>query len=121
MTEQVQFTITEAAKLAGISRQTLYRNYINTGVISVTKIDSKVHIELTELIRVFPNLSRPSDSIVTPDDTTETMYLTRENELLREQLQQAKEREEWLKLQLEKTTHLLEDKAVKRKKFLGIF
>jgi hypothetical protein len=41
--------------------------------------------------------------------------------VLKNQLAEAKEREEWLKLQLEKTTHLLEDKTVKRKKFLGIF
>ena len=121
MSEQAKFTITEAARLAGISRQTLYRNYINTGVISVTKSDGKVHIELNELIRVFPNMSRQNDNEVTPGDTAEAVYLTRENELLREQLRQAQEREEWLKLQLEKTTHLLEDKTVKRKKFLGIF
>ena len=37
--------------------------------------------------------------------------------ILEQQLAEAKEREEWLKLQLEKTTHLLEDKTVKRKKF----
>lgn len=37
----------------------------------------------------------------------------------------SKQREEWLKLQLERTTHLLENKQepekLKRKKFLGIF
>ena len=71
------------------------------------------------------------DSNVLPDDTVKhsntldnTTNTPDKDELiavLKNQLAEAKEREEWLKLQLEKTTHLLEDKTVKRKKFLGIF
>jgi hypothetical protein len=40
-------------------------------------------------------------------------------------LREAREREEWLRVQLEKTTQMLEHKGAepeqKRKKFLGIF
>ncbi len=107
-----------------ISRQTLYRNYINKGVLSVTKKDGGVFIELVELLRIFPDVTLDVSEVrhnATLGDTDGTVYLTRENELLRNQLRQAQEREEWLKAQLEKTTQLLEHKTLKRKKFLGIF
>ena len=42
--------------------------------------------------------------------------------MLEAQLVEAKQREEWLKQQLDKTTNLLEHKPeINRKKFLGIF
>ena len=49
--------ITEAAKLAGISRTYLYKKYINTNKISVS-VDAKGNkqIETSELLRVFGEL-----------------------------------------------------------------
>jgi len=54
-------TITEAAKLAGISRAHLYNRYIKTGAISVSK-DSRdrPYIDTSELLRVFGELSNTS-------------------------------------------------------------
>ena len=124
MGEQTRFSVTDVAKLVKLSRQTLYRNYINKGVLSVTKKDGNTYIELVELLRVFPDVTLDVSEVqhnVTQGDTIGTAYLTRENELLRNQLRQAQDREEWLKAQLEKTTQLLENKTFKRKKFLGFF
>lgn len=120
-------TASEAAKLAAISRQHLYREYINTGKISVTKENNKTLIDISELIRVFPNL-KINDN-VTPLDTNHDKIVT----MLEKQLAEAKEREidykkqeEWYKSQIDELRHqtnrLIEDKTPKtRRKVFGIF
>ena len=121
-------SITQAAKLAKISRSTLYNKYINTGMISVETVEDKKLIDMSELFRVFNN-NITQDSNDTPINTVAYSVEQAENtakdkiiSLLERQLQEAKEREEWFKQQLEKTTHLLEDKTPKpRKKLFGIF
>lgn len=52
-----KLTISEAARQVPISRKTLYKNYIQTGKISVEQ-DEKGNpkIDSSELIRVFPGL-----------------------------------------------------------------
>ena len=120
-------SITQAAKLAKISRSTLYNKYINTGMISVENVEDKKLIDMSELFRVFNNITQDSndtrnytvmDSVGQAENTAKDKIIS----LLERQLQEAKEREEWLKAQLEKNIHLLEDKTIKpRKKFLGIF
>ena len=121
-------SITQAAKLAKISRSTLYNKYINTGIISVETVEDKKLIDMSELFRVFNNnitqdsndtpINTVADSVEQAGNTAKDKIIS----LLEKQLQEAKEREEWLKAQLEKTTHLLEDKTVKpRKKIFGIF
>lgn len=125
-------TITEAARLAGISRQHLYRGFINTGKISVIKDNDKSVIDISELLRVFPDAK-----VVTADsDTTQQHETAGSNNatsdnselvtMLKTQLAEAKEREEWLKQQIDELRHqqnnLLENKAPKhRKKLFGIF
>jgi hypothetical protein len=77
---------------------------------------------------VFPNcklIDTQKIHELTPEDNNKTQANSELITLLRAQLAEAKEREEWFKQQLEKTTHLLEDKTNQspkpRKKFLGIF
>jgi len=124
----MKVTVTEAARLAKISRQQLYRAYINTGKISVIKDNNKTFIEFSELLRVFPGvtLATENDTIKLQQETQKTDTVTPvENEivtLLKTQLAEAKERETWLRQQLEKVTLLIEDRTPKKKKkFLGIF
>ena len=117
-------SITQAAKLAKISRSTLYNKYIKPGVISVETIDDKKLIDVAELIRVFGNVQLDNQIIQndTPYYATNTADKDKLILTLEKQLTEAKEREDWLKQQLENTTHLLENKMPKkRKKFLGIF
>lgn len=121
-------SISQAAKLANISRSTLYNKYINAGLISVETVSDKKLIDLSELFRVFGNtLSQYSDNVQDNNDIdsilqTENTAKDKIIQLLEQQLSEAKSREEWLKTQLEKATNLLEDKTLKsRKKFLGIF
>jgi DNA-binding transcriptional MerR regulator len=49
-------SISEAAKLAGISRQHLYKKYIQTGEISVERHYEVPKIQISELLRVFGEL-----------------------------------------------------------------
>jgi molecular chaperone GrpE (heat shock protein) len=129
-------TISEAARLAGISRTQLYRGFINKGKISVIKENDKVAIDISELLRVFPGIKIETDEPihhVTDSNASKTHEQLEVVTLLKEQLQkaenqlaEAKDREEWLKQQIDELrqqqSNLLEDKtAKKRKKFLGIF
>lgn len=128
-----KLTVSQAAKLIGISRQHLYKKYINTGILSTIKEFDKLFIEFSELLRVFPDISIDTSNDNNLDNNLQ--FLTSKNDdftntldsknqiinILEKQLAESKIREEWLKTQLEKTTYYLENKTQKRKKFLGIF
>ncbi len=116
-------SITEASKLVNISRATMYKKYINTGIISVESVDGVKQIDTSELIRVFgaiQQIDSSVDIVNTHIDSAKDKIIT----ILEAQLSEARDREKWLILQLEKTTHLLENKQApekpKRKKFLGV-
>ena len=128
--------IIQAAKLSQLSRSYFYKKYINTGLISIIIEDNKKLIDVSELMRVCDHIkledvsssqhdtvidvvkTQEKDKIITMLETQLSEAKAREMQLRRE----TQEREEWFKVQLEKATHLLEDKTLKpRKKFLGIF
>ncbi len=128
----MKVTISEAAKLAGISRQHMYRAYIKSGAVSITKDQDKSFIDISELLRVFPSVTQVTDDgdtmlhQVTPKSDNVTGDNSELVTLLKHQLAESKEREEWLKSQIDelRQTHsrLLEDKtSKKRRRFLGIF
>lgn len=129
-------SITQAAKLSQLSRSYFYKKYINRGLISIVIEDNKKLIDVSELMRVCDHIkledvsssqhdtvidvvkTQEKDKIITMLETQLSEAKAREMQLRRE----TQEREEWFKVQLEKATHLLEDKTLKpRKKFLGIF
>ena len=127
-----KLTIKKACELAGISRPTLYK-YINNGELSIVKDGKSSYVELSELLRVFPNSSLQIDS---KDDGNNLHNLTSEiahqNEvikMLKQQLEDKQKDNDFLKNQLTEYSknftqlnNLLEDKTLKpRKKFLGIF
>lgn len=123
-----KLSITAAAKAAGISRQTMYKKYINHGLISVETVNDIKQIDTSELLRVFGSLQLIDDNDsqdATEQDTSVYNASSDIIQLLKEQLSESREREKWLMQQLEKTTHLLENKAEekekKRKKIFGIF
>ena len=110
-------SITEAAKLAGIGRSSLYQTYINKGAISVSKDSSgKKFIETSELIRVFGELGgntseqtpdiqgqteeRPDVLGITPEETAKDLEI----KILREQLEKSEQREQWLQSQVQNLT-----------------
>lgn len=102
-------SITEAAKLAGVSRSGLYQTYLNKGVISVSKDSAgKKFIETSELLRVFGQLKGDvvTDDLNTQANTPASVNLYRDEQsetakdteikMLREQLEKCEQREQWL-------------------------
>jgi hypothetical protein len=121
--------ITKAAKLAGIGRETLYKNYINKGRISTTRDErNRPMVDTSEILRVFGRLHSEGDTQKetpterqnpTPDSihptppelSAELARLQAENAQLRERLEESKDREGWQRGQMEKmldTIKLLE-------------
>lgn len=110
-------SITEAARLAGIGRSSLYQTYINKGAISVSKDSAgKKFIETSELLRVFGELTgntteqtpdiqsqtveRAEVLTVTPIETAKDIEI----KMLREQLKKSEQREQWLQSQVQGLT-----------------
>lgn len=94
--------ISEAARLAGVSRQTLYKRYITPGVISVVKDGDAPAIDVSELIRVFGDLKGANCNSQAP--TGDCAALEAELNAVRRQLaeremqlREAQEREAWLR------------------------
>ena len=117
-------SITAAAKLAGVSRSTLYRTYIDKGLLSVSKDQQgKRCIDTSELLRVFGTLqgeaeqgdtsdnvgqsnATESDSVRQPEKKPESKEsaLELELKLTKEQLEESREREGWYKKQIDNLT-----------------
>lgn len=128
-------SISEAIRMTGVSRSHFYNKYINKGLISVQVEDDKKLIDVSELIRVFGNVhveDANQEHIMTNENIIDTSDKTKIIELLEQQLSEskqreieAKRREEWLQKQIDELRHqhnlLLENKVIKRKRFLGLF
>jgi DNA-binding transcriptional MerR regulator len=126
-----KLSIKEACELAGISRPTIYK-YIKNGTLSVVKDDKNTFVEVTELLRVFPDskLNTNKDNANSLHSLTQDVQhkdeliamlkqelddKRRDNEFLKDQLTQASQN-------ITQVNNLLENKLPKkRKKFLGIF
>ena len=117
-------SISAAANLAGVSRSTLYRTYIEKGLISVSKDQKgKPCIDTSELLRVFGILQGVAEQGKTPDSVgqsgateSDTMGQSEKNpesnqtalalelKLTKEQLEESRNREEWYKKQIDSLT-----------------
>ncbi len=129
-----QVSISEAARLAGISRSNLYKNYIKQGLISVVRDhQGQPQIDISELLRVFGEIQKntalssktqvedrseiqvrtPKIQLKTQENTTEIQVqiqvaaLESELKLLREQLTKADEREQFYQQQLKDLTQTI--------------
>lgn len=115
--------ISQACKLAGISRTVFYENYIKKGKISTTK-DKKNRpaVDTSEILRVFGGLQtvqgltdkveqglthetlQPVHNLTPNEHTIKLAQLQAENAQLLARLEEAKEREQWQRGQIEKLT-----------------
>lgn len=115
-------TVTEAAKLAGLGRQQLYRGYISTGKISVERDhQGRPQIDTAEILRVFGEMKGTPEATENGHDEKEERrhsdsgleaIIEAKNEViseLRERLREAGEREGWLRQQLERAQAVLTD------------
>ena len=107
-----QVSITKAAGLAGVSRSTFYRSYINTGKVSVgSDHQGNPVVDTSELLRVFGVLhdtteNQDTKGVREANDPNILVISELESELHRvrdilrireEELHKAEEREQWLR------------------------
>lgn len=101
-------SVLELSKLYSINRQTIY-NHINKGILSKNS-DNK--IDLAEAIRVFgePNRKQDVKEPVKVDNlnSTEVLLLRQQIDILKNQLDDAKDRETFYQNQIETMQRLLE-------------
>ena len=119
--DMAKVTVSEAARLVGLARQNLYKNYINQGKISVDRDHlGNPKIDISELIRVFGEIKMthgvtPKEQEATCKNSTNDSELSVASQAkdrviatLRLQIEAALEREKkaedrelWLRQQLE--------------------
>ncbi|WP_151959135.1 plasmid replication DNA-binding protein [Acinetobacter junii] len=101
-------SVIELSKLYGINRQTIY-NHINKGILSKNS-DNK--IDLSEAIRVFgepSNKQAVNDNVKVDNQiSTEVLLLRQQIDILKNQLDDAKDRESFYQNQIETMQRLLE-------------
>jgi DNA-binding transcriptional MerR regulator len=97
-------SISEAARLAGVSRSALYRGYISQGKISVERdYRNAPVVDTSELLRVFGDISKATadhqhdQGVDMAQLQAEVARLQALVQLYESQLAEAKEREDWLK------------------------
>jgi hypothetical protein len=125
--------ISEAASLAGISRQHLYKKYIKTGLISVERHYDVPKIQVSELLRVFGEL-QPTTAVdkVEIDNSLQKLTVKNVNDYNELQLKLAKlqtENEQLRERISDKESHLrdlreslkLLENRKPRKSFFGLF
>jgi len=118
-------SISEAAKLGGVSRSHFYKKYIRPGIISIERDnDGNPQIDTAEVMRVFGGIQQTAkENVLEGQNTTcengsKNTVLQAEIQLLREQLAGALEDKKWLQgkvdqltNQLDTATRLLEHKV----------
>ena len=101
-------TVLELSKLYNINRQTIYNN-INKGILSKNS-DNK--IDLSEAIRVFGEPAKKQDVKETvkvdSPNSAEVLLLRQQIDILKNQLDDAKDRESFYQNQIETMQRLLE-------------
>ena len=111
-------SVSQAARLAGISRQQLYRGYIQTGKITVQKVQkgekAEPKIDTSEILRVFGGMEGvDSHGAVTGEQGTTPEKVTGDNKLLAElqvKLQVLEAENRGLRDRLEEKDRRIEDK-----------
>jgi hypothetical protein len=131
----MKVTVTEAAKLAGLSRSYFHIRYLKTGEISVERDENgKPQIDTAELFRVFGELKHAkqqndsTEQIITHENSIRISQLEAENKLLREQLVATHERETaaqarelWMQQNIDRLTQTITMLEHKPKPRLGLF
>ena len=124
-----QVSVTKAAALAGVSRSTFYRSYINTGKVSVgSDRQGNPVVDTSELLRVFGVLHDTTESqdtvgVQDANDPKTLVISELESELHRvrdilrireEELRKAEERELWLRDLLARSQSQLQQHDAKK-------
>ncbi len=123
----MKVSISQAAKMAGVSRSHFYKNYLKNNAISVEddRFGKKV-IDKSEILRVFGKIyedtpEHKKDSAkedIRGHVETENSMLKQEVQFLKSQLEVSQEREKWFQTQITdimSSFKSLEDKRSKKR------
>lgn len=104
-------SISEAARLVGISRSNLYSSYINQGKLSLSRDSGgKSKVDTSELLRVFGSLQQATTTQQTGATVQDSLQQTEGDSsaevirLLQAQLTEAKDREQFYQQQIRELT-----------------
>ncbi len=124
-----KLSITEAANLAGVSRNTMYSK-IKKGILSKSKdSNGKAYIELSELLRIYPDASNKEDvkhdvqpeQSMTVEELQELVTLRAQVALYEQKEEMLNERVEFYKGEVERLRLAGPDKPVKQSLITRIF
>jgi transposase-like protein len=80
--KETHVSVSEAARLAGISRSSLYKYWINGGKLSISKdARDRPCVHISELIRVFPDISIGGVDVAASTGESDTKNSDRTQEL----------------------------------------
>lgn len=112
----MKLSISQAAKLAGVSRSHFYKSYLKNNRISVERdYSGKKVIDKSEIMRVFGKICEDTSNT---SMETENVLLKQEVCFLKYQLEAAQEREKWFQTQITtmaSSFKSLEDKRPKKR------
>lgn len=120
---KTRYSLTETAKIIGVSRSTLYKKYLNTGVLSRHKdSNDKAYIDASELARVCPDadfsgkkksdLSKLKDVSWSLEDSEIVQHKTMMLDEKEREIKRLHEELKWHKEQIENLQARLEYKPV---------
>ena len=100
-------SISEAIKMAGVSRSHFYKEYVNKGVLSFSHKGKQKLIDVSELVRVFGNIhveNNEQEHLRTSENTDKNMIslLEKQIEVYQKRETEYQKREVWLQEMLEK-------------------
>ena len=115
---KTKISITKAAELAEMSRNSFYTNYLKTGMVSQGRYpNGRPYIDLSELVRVFPNINPDNENEKKAVSFAHNLSLNlseKDDEIRRlqnqihDQKRENQDRERWYKEQIERYQLLLE-------------
>ena len=124
----MKLSISEAARRAGVNRTTLHRRIEKGELSKEIGDDGKPAIDLSELARLYPAVVKseraqhaPQQAMQHPVEQAATDALLRENNLLRETVDDLRRERDRLIGVVETQTRLISDQRPQRGGFLGLF
>lgn len=120
----MKLSISEAARRAGVNRTTLHRRIEKGDISKEIGSDGKPVIDLSELARLYPSVVKPEQAQQEkqhPVEQIATDALLRENNLLRETVDDLRKERDRLIGVVETQTRLISDQRPQRGGFLGLF
>lgn len=127
----MKYTVIEAAKVVGISRQTIYRHIEKKPITTEKDDDGNIFIDASELIRVYGNnidfnAHKDSDNPVTSNNDIKKLHAVTKSDgandikIIEERLNSAGKQIEMLEIQMRREREILEEQIVTLKDALKV-